>query len=64
MNNYELTCTYCDHKWESNYLDKDKLRCIRCGDRFIMVINIAKDKIDYYQGSPPFPTTKDDGWTW
>lgn len=58
----DLTCTYCDHKWITFVATKrllNDLICPKCGDASLKVKNTAEIvKIDYYQGSPPFPDGK------
>lgn len=54
MNDYELTCTYCGFFWEVRYTSNSDIFCTKCGDRNIIVKNIAKDRIDYYAGAPDF----------
>lgn len=61
---YFLECMYCGNKWEENYIyPSDMPKCKQCGDKNIKVRDNARDKIDYYQGSPPFPKD-DDGYPW
>lgn len=55
----ELECTYCGFKWEESVSTKaeiDEMACIHgnCGDTNLKVRDVARTKIDYYQGSPPF----------
>lgn len=51
----KCTCLYCDHKWTA-YGEWDIRECARCFSKKPKVERINdKDKIDYYQGSPPFP---------
>jgi hypothetical protein len=56
----EVECTYCGHKWRDNVLTQSEmvsLRCVngRCFDSNLKVRDLSKTKVDYYQGSPPFP---------
>lgn len=53
----DLTCTYCDYKWEKTLLalNNSTPTCPRCGDKKIKARQHQdSDKIDYYQGSPAF----------
>lgn len=61
----ELECTYCGHKWEKTIYNKSSIeseRCPKCKDASLKVRDLAKTKVDYYKGSPPFPPGKDDDW--
>lgn len=63
----QIECTYCGHKWTEVVYHQSALEgkvCKNgdCKDRKLIVRDI-KDKIDYYKGCPPFPTTSnDDKW--
>lgn len=58
-----LECTYCGYKWIVEVYNEESLRnktCTRGNCRHKHLI--AKDlnnKIDYYEGSPPFPIELD-----
>lgn len=56
---FELTCLYCDFKWNAAYVNKATLCCKICGDVNIREMDIRRHKIDYYAGSPPFPEEED-----
>lgn len=70
----KLTCTYCDHetvKQVYSIHDLDNETCNKCGDRNLVIKDLAKTKIDTYRGSPPFVEKKDEeivtidsGWPW
>ncbi len=61
MNQFELTCQYCGHSWEINYIPQEMVYCQICGDSNVRAKNIAAEKVDYYIGSPPFEKV-DDKW--
>jgi hypothetical protein len=54
-----FTCTYCYNKWEKSVYSSDSslshIKCAKCGDRNVIVKRASEEKVDYYQGSPPFP---------
>lgn len=53
----ELTCKYCNKKWERNVYVRSSIsteRCTRCGDRNLTARDLKETKIDYYEGAPPF----------
>jgi len=57
MPELEFTCKYCDNKWNKfiySYDSNDKISCIKCGGRDLIIRDASKEKIDYYEGSPPF----------
>ena len=56
---FALTCQYCNSQWKQDYVYKTDLHCKTCKDRNIRVIDTRVDKIDYYEGSPPFPPKKE-----
>jgi 5-methylcytosine-specific restriction endonuclease McrA len=66
----EFECTYCGHKWNKTAYDKQSVedeKCPKCKDLTLKVRDVQVSKIDYYQGSPPFPakdTKFDSGWPW
>ena len=64
MNDYFLTCQYCGNSWETNYIPRDRVYCSKCNDSAIKIKERSKEKVDFYEGCPPFPEkpTKDDGW--
>lgn len=53
MNKYELICQYCAYSWQIIYLPEEKVYCLKCRDSNIQIIKLS-DRIDYYQGCPPF----------
>jgi len=53
----QIICDYCGHKWEKQVYIKaalEDLKCQKCGDKHIKFKDLDENKIDYYQGSPPF----------
>ena len=54
MNRYEFICQYCNHSWQSNYMSKETLYCIKCNDSHIRVKDLKSSEVDYYAGSPEF----------
>jgi NAD-dependent SIR2 family protein deacetylase len=61
----ELECTYCGHKWEKTAYNKESIEsevCPHCKDSTLKVRDLSTSKVDYYKGSPPFPTRGND-WT-
>lgn len=53
----EITCNYCNYKWEKNLYMKESIAaeiCPSCKDTNLKVKDYNQDKIDYYVGSPPF----------
>ena len=63
MNKYELICQYCNNTWQVNYIGKDPVRCGICKDSNIRVIDLARDRADYYIGCPAFEDEPDlDKW--
>lgn len=64
MNQLEFICEYCNHSWQTNYKPNQEVYCSVCKDKNIKVIDLARSKIDYYQGCPPFPDDDSrNGWT-
>ena len=64
----QLECTYCGNKWNATAWSKveiDSMICSKCKDSRL-VVRDRTSKVDYYQGSPPFPEKKkqDNGWPW
>lgn len=66
-----LECTYCGHKWVVEVYNRDSLSnksCVHgnCRHKKLIAKDLATSKIDYYEGSPPFPITLDlkglNGW--
>jgi hypothetical protein len=61
----DLTCHYCDFKWEiSVYTESQAARsiCPKCGDKRKTIKPKDGDKIDSYAGAPAFSedlTTED-----
>ena len=59
-----LICRYCDHRWE---LTQEALKyagypkCDKCGDENITIKELAKSKIDAYQGCPEFEYKEESG---
>ena len=54
----EFTCLYCDHKFIKTYYSSSDVsleKCPKCGDKNLKAKDVKKDKIDTYDGSPPFP---------
>lgn len=54
----EFECTYCGKVWKSHprsQVEIEAARCSKCGDTTLKVREASKSKVDYYQGSPPFP---------
>lgn len=54
-----LECTYCGHKWEKTVYNQSSLEGMscehgNCKHKELKVKDLSS-KIDYYQGSPPFP---------
>ena len=50
-------CNYCDSRWTKTVYNKITImgeRCSKCNDKQLKIIDLDKDKIDYYQGSPAF----------
>ncbi len=58
MNRYKLICNYCSFSWEINYQPQEILYCFKCKDTNIKLVDLIKDGIDYYSGSPPFEEAK------
>ena len=59
MIKYKFECLYCGKTWENDFIPM-KSSCDKCGDTSIRVTDQNATKIDYYEGSPPFPD-KDTG---
>lgn len=59
MREIDFECNYCGIVWSErkNSIPMDT-KCIRCGDHNIVLKE--RHKIDYYQGSPPFPEEQED----
>lgn len=54
----EFECTYCGKKWKSfprTQSEVEKTLCDKCGDSTLKVRDASKNKVDYYEGCPPFP---------
>lgn len=54
----KILCHYCGMDWTCNLYSKSavgSLKCLRCGDKNLKLIDLDRTKIDYYAGSPPFP---------
>ncbi len=77
MKRFELSCQYCANRWFLDYMPNEQPKCDRCNDTNIRVKDLAKSKIDYYQGAPAFeektkeikledpdPPTPDDADRW
>ena len=60
MNRFELICTYCNYTWQTNYQPKETTYCSKCRDTNIRLIDLYKERIDYYAGSPEFLDEEDD----
>lgn len=66
---YNIECTYCGKQWIENVYNEFSLvdkKCPVCKDRNIKARRLESSKINYYQGSPPFPLKGDtkDEWPW
>lgn len=62
-----IECMYCGHKWEKMAYNKQSIedeKCPKCNDSTLKVKDLEASKIDYYQGSPPFPPKEEKGWTY
>jgi hypothetical protein len=56
-----LICKYCDHKWEESFYYERTIKCSVCGDKNIKVINLDKNKVDYYKGDKTDESERDSG---
>lgn len=54
MDKFKFICRYCDYTWNIDYMPTSKPICWKCSDTNIRIIDLERDKIDYYAGSPPF----------
>jgi len=62
----QIECTYCGNKWNATSWSKteiDSMICPKCKDSRLIVRD-RTSKVDYYQGSPPFPPKKQDDFPW
>lgn len=60
-----VTCNYCGNKWDDFITSMDfktRLNCEICNEASQLKVREEKpgDKIDTYQGCPPFPEDKED----
>lgn len=56
---YNLTCGYCNHKWNEFFLNQRSLRhakCKVCKDENLIIRESKSEVVDYYVGCPPFPS--------
>lgn len=58
-----LECSYCGHIWEETLYSRESLIDKTCmnGDcrHKPLIVKDLTSKIDYYEGSPPFPVQVD-----
>ena len=62
---FSLTCLYCGKEWTEVVYNQNILiekRCPVCNDKNVDIKDFKKNTIDYYAGSPPFPSPIEDGW--
>jgi hypothetical protein len=75
MMEVEILCQYCGHKNVTVIYNQKSLEgetCNKCNDKNLIVREVSKSKIDYYEGSPAFPEKEKDsndcnpdaGWPW
>jgi DNA-directed RNA polymerase subunit RPC12/RpoP len=60
MSKISAECTYCGYKWLQEYYNEYlllSLKCVKCNDKKLKLKNPSENKINTYDGSPPF---KDD----
>lgn len=68
--NIHITCLYCGYNWSEQAFSATAItkKCLACGDKNLKVKSEEESKIDYYQGSPPFPKkeeeVKERDWEW
>jgi len=63
MNTFSFECTYCGKKWEAAPTLAEEIASAKCGackDTNLIIKDLRKSKIDYYQGTPPFPEKKEE----
>lgn len=57
-----MECTYCGHQWTETVYNRDSIENKRCTHgncrHTELKVRDLSSKIDYYQGSPPFPLTQ------
>ncbi len=59
----EIECLYCGYKWERNVYMRtsmDNEKCLKCKDSHLKVRDMNDVKVNYYLGSPDFPSDKPD----
>jgi hypothetical protein len=71
-----IICQYCGHKTTKVIYNQKSLTdetCDKCDDKNLVVKELSKSKIDFYEGCPPFPEkgvkdsescNPDAGWPW
>jgi len=62
---FNCECMYCGHKWENEIFVADYVNtqvCPKCGDSNLKIKDAKADKVDYYEGCPPFPSDNDDDY--
>jgi len=55
-------CTYCGKKWSERFYNQysaQNQRCSVCNDKNLKYKSVEESKINYYEGSPPFPVKED-----
>ena len=57
---FELTCNYCNFQWTQEYVNRAYISCGKCKDSNIKVVDVKREKVDYYAGSPPFPEEEEE----
>lgn len=62
----QITCTYCGFQYIKEVYSESTLRYEKCtngncNDKRLIIKDLT-NKIDYYQGSPPFPTKTEPVW--
>lgn len=57
-----ITCNYCNKIWDQYiYSTGRNLKCSKCGEtKSLAVKKAANDQVDYYIGTPEFPSNNDD----